>query len=73
MVTVKPGWVNTKMIKGLNLPKIMTSNVNFVGNKIFIAHKSKKNTLYVPQYWSIIMLIYRMVPEFIFKIYSKYF
>ena len=69
MVTVKPGWVNTKMIKGLNLPKIMTSNVNFVGNKIFIAHKSKKNTLYVPQYWSIIMLIYRMVPEFIFKIY----
>ncbi len=26
----------------------MTSNVNFVGNKIFKAYKAKKNTLYVP-------------------------
>ena len=42
VVTVKPGWVNTKMTQGLNLPKIMTSNVNFVGNEIFISHKSKK-------------------------------
>jgi short-subunit dehydrogenase len=71
VVTVKPGWVNTKMIKGLNLPKIMTSNVNFVGNEIFISHKLKKNTLYVPRYWSIIMFFYKIMPEFIFKFFAK--
>jgi len=71
VVTVKPGWVNTKMIKDLNLPKIMTSNVNFVGNEIFISHKLKKNTLYVPRYWSIIMFFYKIMPEFIFKFFAK--
>ena len=73
MITVKPGWVNTKMIKGFNFPKFMVASTNFVGNKIFRSYKSKKNTLYVPQYWSIIMFIYRMVPEFLFKIYVRYF
>ena len=73
VITVKPGWVNTKMIKGFNFPKFMVASTNFVGNKIFRSYKSKKNTLYVPQYWSIIMFIYRMVPEFLFKIYVRYF
>ena len=70
VVTVKPGWVNTKMTRNLNLPKFMTANVNSVGNEIFNSYKSKKNTLYVPRYWSIIMFIYKMVPEFIFKIFA---
>jgi short-subunit dehydrogenase len=71
VITVKPGWVNTKMTKGLNLPKFMTVNAAYVGNKIFNSYKSKKNTLYVPGYWSIIMFVYKLVPEFIFKIFIK--
>jgi decaprenylphospho-beta-D-erythro-pentofuranosid-2-ulose 2-reductase len=71
VITVKPGWVDTKMTKGLNLPKFMTSNVNYIGNKIFKAYKSKKCTLYVPGYWLIIMFIYKIVPEFLFKIFNK--
>jgi decaprenylphospho-beta-D-erythro-pentofuranosid-2-ulose 2-reductase len=71
VITVKPGWVDTKMTKELNLPKFMTSNVNYIGNKIFKAHESKKCILYVPGYWSLIMFIYKMVPEFIFKIFAK--
>ena len=71
VITVKPGWVNTKMTKGLNLPKFMTVNSAYVGNKIFNSYKSKKNTLYVPGYWSIIMFVYKLVPEFIFKIFIK--
>ena len=71
VITVKPGWVDTKMTKESNLPKFMTSNVNYIGNKIFKAYKSKKCTLYTPGYWSLIMLIYKIVPEFIFKIFSK--
>ena len=71
VITVKPGFVRTKMTENLKLPKILISNVNHVGNKIFKAYKSKKNTLYVPRYWSIIMFIYKMVPEVLFKIFTK--
>ena len=71
VITVKPGWVNTKMTQGLNLPKFMTANADFVGNEIFNSYKSKKNTLYVPRYWSIIMFFYKIMPEFIFKFFAK--
>ena len=71
VVTVKPGFVKTKMTENLKLPKILISNVNHVGNKIFKAYKNKKNTLYVPRYWSVIMFIYKMIPETIFKITAK--
>ena len=71
VITVKPGWVKTKMTKNIKLPKIMISNVNYVGNKIFNAHKSKKSTLYVPSFWSIVMFFYKIVPEKIFKIIAK--
>ncbi len=55
VITVKPGWVKTKMTQNMKLPTIMNSNVDYVGNKIFKAYKSKKNTLYVPGFWLIIM------------------
>ena len=71
VVTIKPGWVNTKMTENLKLPKIMTVNVDFVGNKIFKAYKDKKNILYVPRYWSIILFLYNMVPEIFFSIIKK--
>ena len=56
------------MTQNLKLPKIMTVNADFVGNKIFKAYKNKKNILYVPWYWSIILFIYNIVPEIFFKI-----
>ena len=71
VMTVKPGWVKTKMTKNIKLPKIMTANVNFVANKIFKAYKNKKNILYVPSYWSIIMFLYKMIPEILFSIIKK--
>ena len=45
----------------------MNSILVIGGNKIFKAYKNKKNTLYVPRYWSIIMFIYKMI----LKRYSK--
>ncbi len=71
VITVKPGWVATKMTKNLDLPKIMIASVDFVGNKIFKSYKTKKNTLYVPRFWSIIMFFYKIVPEILFKIFTK--
>jgi decaprenylphospho-beta-D-erythro-pentofuranosid-2-ulose 2-reductase len=71
VITIKPGWVNTKMIKNLKLPKLMTVNVNFVGSKIFEAYKNKKKILYVPKYWKIILFIYNLIPEIFFSIIKK--
>ena len=71
VITIKPGWVNTKMIKNLKLPKLMTVNVNFVGSKIFEAYKNKKKILYVPKYWKIILFFYNLIPEIFFSIIKK--
>ena len=71
VITVKPGWVKTKMTKNINLPKLMIVDPNLVGNKIFKAYKSNKNILYVPEYWFLIMFIYKIVPEFLFKFFLK--
>lgn len=71
VITIKPGWVNTKMIKNLKLPKLMTVNANFVGSKIFEAYKNKKKILYVPKYWKIILFFYNLIPEIFFSIIKK--
>ena len=71
VMTVKPGWVKTKMTKNLKLPKIMTANVDFVGKKIFKAYELKKNILFVPRYWSVIMFLYRLIPKILFSIMKK--
>ena len=71
VITVKPGYVKTKMTKNLKLPKALISSANHVGNKIFESYKNKKNTLYVPRYWSIIMFFYKIIPEYLLKIYTK--
>ena len=59
------------MTKNLKLSKVLISSANHVGNKIFESYKNKKNTLYVPRYWSIIMFFYKIIPEYLLKIYTK--
>ena len=59
------------MTKKKNLPKLMIADPNLVGNKIFKAYKSNKNILYVPEYWFLIMFFYKIVPEFLFKLFLK--
>ncbi len=71
VLIIKPGWVNTKMIKDKKIPRVLTASTDFVGKKIFEAYKNKKNTIYVPNIWFIIMFIYRLIPNFIFTIIKK--
>jgi hypothetical protein len=49
----------------------MVVSADFVGNKIFKSYKTKKNTLYIPRVWSIIMFFYKITPEILFKIFTK--
>ena len=67
VLTVKPGFVNTKMTEGLDLPEKLTAEPSEVADDIFKAQQAGKNTLYTKWIWRYIMLIITTIPEFIFK------
>lgn len=67
VVTVKPGFVRTKMTENLDLPKRITAEPVQVADKIWNAHTAKRNTVYVLGIWFIIMMVIKSIPEGIFK------
>lgn len=67
VLTVKPGFINTKMTVGLNLPKVITASPAQVAKRIYNGIHSKKNVIYVLPIWFWIMLVIKAIPEFIFK------
>ena len=67
VVTVKPGFVATRMTENLNLPKALTASPEQVGKAIYTAFKKQKNVLYVLPVWQLIMQNIRMIPEPLFK------
>lgn len=67
VLTVKPGFVATKMTEGLDLPKPLTGSAKQVATSIFKAQRKKKSVLYTIWPWFWIMLIIRNIPEFMFK------
>lgn len=67
VITVKPGFVNTPMTKGLNIPKPLLSTPERVAKDIFKAIKKGKDIVYTPFYWWFIMLVIRAIPEWMFK------
>lgn len=67
VVTVKPGFIDTRMTAGLKLPKPITAKPDQVAKAILNAVTKKKNVIYVLPVWQLIMLIIRNIPEGIFK------
>lgn len=67
VVTVKPGFIFTRMTEHLTLPKPLTSRPEQVAKAIVKAVNKKKNVIYVLPIWKLIMLIIRNIPEGIFK------
>ncbi len=67
VVTVLPGFVNTKMTEHLKLPKLLTAQPAEVANAVFNAVTKRKNIVYVRWFWRWIMLIVTIIPESIFK------
>ena len=67
VLTVKPGFVATKMTQDLDLPEKLTAQPNDVAEDIFNAQQKKRNILYTKAIWQLIMLIIKHIPEFIFK------
>lgn len=67
VVTVKPGFVNTAMTAGLDLPARLTAEPEEVGEAIFAAVRAKRNVIYVRPIWRVVMTVIRLIPEPIFK------
>jgi decaprenylphospho-beta-D-erythro-pentofuranosid-2-ulose 2-reductase len=67
VLTVKPGFMKTKMIEGMKTPGPLTASPEVVAKTIYKAIISRKNTIYVLSVWRLIMAIICMIPESIFK------
>lgn len=67
VMTVKPGFVKTKMIENLKTPGPITATPKQVADRIFKATKSKDNSIYVLPIWNPIMAVIRNIPEGMFK------
>jgi decaprenylphospho-beta-D-erythro-pentofuranosid-2-ulose 2-reductase len=68
VITVKPGFVDTAMTWGLLNPKSpLTAQPDQVAAVIERAILRRRNVVYVPWFWRIIMAIIKAIPEPIFK------
>lgn len=67
VITVKPGFVRTKMTAHLDLPKKLLTSPENVAEDIYNAYLKNKNIVYSKRVWQIIMYIIRNIPESIFK------
>lgn len=67
VLTVKPGFIATKMTEKLNLPEKLTINPDVAANDIFTALQKKKDVIYTKHIWKYIMFIIKYIPERVFK------
>ena len=67
VLTVKPGFMATKMTDGLPLNPKLTAMPKQAADCIYKAYKSKKDVAYVLPIWFLIMMVIKNIPEFIFK------
>ncbi len=67
VLTVKPGFIDTKMTKNLKSNNLFHSKPDIVARDVFNAWKKNKSVLYTPWYWRYIMIVIKLIPESIFK------
>lgn len=67
VITIKPGFVDTKMTWGLPLPGPLVATPERAAREIYVAITGKKDVAYVPWFWRYIILIIRSIPEWQFK------
>ncbi len=67
VVTVKPGFVATKMVEGMDLPAKLTATPDMLAAAIEKAVSRKRNVIYVKLVWAFVMIVIRNIPEFYYK------
>jgi short-subunit dehydrogenase len=66
VITVLPGFIQTKMTEHLDLPERLTAGPEEVAEDIYQAYRRGKNIVYTKWLWKWIMLIIRNIPEKLF-------
>ena len=67
VLTVKPGFVNTEMVKAAQGGTPFMIEPEQAANEIYNAMKKRKQVIYTPSLWRWIMLAIQHVPSFIFR------
>lgn len=67
VLTVKPGFVRTRMIAGLETPRLLTASPDEVARAVVNAVGRRRNVIYVRSIWRFIMMVIGMIPEPVFK------
>jgi short-subunit dehydrogenase len=67
VITVKPGFVDTRMTEGMKLPPALTAQPDEVAAAILNAEIRSRDVVYVRPVWRLIMAIIRALPERVFK------
>jgi short-subunit dehydrogenase len=67
VLTVKPGFMDTKMTYGLPLPALLVATPEQAAQDIVRAVRKRQDVVYVRFFWRYIMLIIRWIPECVFK------
>jgi len=67
VISVLPGYVETKMTSGMKLPAPLTAKPSAVAADIYKAVVKRKNIIYTKPLWRYIMLIIKNIPESIYK------
>ncbi|MDC3416698.1 SDR family oxidoreductase [Aquibacillus salsiterrae] len=67
VITIKPGMVDTKMTYGLVEPGPLLADPVTVGRDIANGITARREVVYTPWFWLIIMGIIKLIPEKIFK------
>jgi decaprenylphospho-beta-D-erythro-pentofuranosid-2-ulose 2-reductase len=67
VITVKPGYVDTRMTSGMKLPPMLTARPEEVAEAAYRAYRTGRDVVYVRPIWRLIMVVIRLVPESVFK------
>jgi decaprenylphospho-beta-D-erythro-pentofuranosid-2-ulose 2-reductase len=66
VITVKPGFIRTRMTEGMDLPLRLTAEPEEIARAIRAADKKRRLVVYHKPIWALIMLVIRSIPERIF-------
>ncbi|MFC1557185.1 SDR family oxidoreductase [candidate division KSB1 bacterium] len=67
VLTVKPGFVYTKMTEDMDLPGILTAEPDKAAADIFNAQQKGRDVVYTKWFWRYLMTIIKHIPERFFK------
>jgi short-subunit dehydrogenase len=67
VLTVKPGFVDTEMLKSSKSPKFGVISPERAAAGVWAAMRTRKQLVYLPWYWRWIMFVVKSVPSFIFR------